>query len=149
MLSFPPFEQIRELIQLARAEDMGPGNDDATSRLLMPEEMIAVGTLMQRGVGIACGLPMVEMICRSYDERLRVEQIPEGDGTAREDGVCRYCGLEMSLHGWVDTLEGGHIVCPGDWIIKGVKGEFYACKPDVFAETYEEVDGDGMPPTGS
>jgi len=26
---------------------------------------------------------------------------------------------------------------PGDWIIKGVKGEFYPCKPDIFAETYD------------
>jgi nicotinate-nucleotide pyrophosphorylase (carboxylating) len=76
MLLFPPFEQLRELVQLARAEDLGPRNDDVTSRLLMPEEMIAVGTLMQRGPGIACALPMVEMICRAYDERLRVEQIP-------------------------------------------------------------------------
>lgn len=76
MLNFPAFEQIRELIQLAKAEDMGPANDDATSRLLMPEDMVAVGTLMQRGIGIACALPIVEMICRAYDERLRVEQIP-------------------------------------------------------------------------
>lgn len=76
MLTFPPFDEIRDLIQLAKAEDLGPGGDDVTSRLLMPEEAIAVGTLMQRGVGIACGLPIVEMICRCYDERLRVEQIP-------------------------------------------------------------------------
>ena len=42
--------------------------------------------------------------------------------------------------GWVDTLEGGHIVTPGDWIIKGVAGEFYPCKPDIFEKTYEAVD---------
>lgn len=41
--------------------------------------------------------------------------------------------------GWVDTLEGGHIVTPGDWIIKGIAGEFYPCKPDIFENTYEEV----------
>jgi len=40
-------------------------------------------------------------------------------------------------YGWVETLEGGHTVTPGDWIIKGVKGEFYPCKPDIFAATYE------------
>lgn len=34
------------------------------------------------------------------------------------------------------TLEGSHIASPGDWIIKGVKGEFYPCKPDIFKETY-------------
>ncbi|HWB55086.1 MAG TPA: hypothetical protein VG722_12870, partial [Tepidisphaeraceae bacterium] len=64
MHAFPSFEEIRDLIHLAKAEDLGPAGDDVTSRLLMPEEMIAVGTLMQRGIGIACGLPIVEMICR-------------------------------------------------------------------------------------
>lgn len=41
--------------------------------------------------------------------------------------------------GWISTLEGGHEVTPGDWIITGVKGEHYPCKPDIFAMTYEEV----------
>lgn len=61
----------------------------------------------------------------------------------RPDGVelnpCANCGRRMHDHGWIDTLEGGHIVCPGDWIITGVKGQFYPCKPDVFAATYEKV----------
>lgn len=42
--------------------------------------------------------------------------------------------------GWIQTLESAttmHHVIPGDWIIKGVKGEFYACKPDIFEATYE------------
>jgi len=51
--------------------------------------------------------------------------------------VCEHCQVIMHLHGWIDTLEGGHNVCPGDWIITGVKGEHYPCKPDIFAETYE------------
>lgn len=38
------------------------------------------------------------------------------------------------------TLEGPHRVSVGDWIIKGVKGEFYACKPDIFEATYEPVE---------
>lgn len=37
------------------------------------------------------------------------------------------------------TLEGRMIASDGDWIIKGVKGELYPCKPDVFAKTYEEI----------
>ena len=41
--------------------------------------------------------------------------------------------------GWIETLEGGHVVTPGDWIITGVKGEKYPCKPDIFDMTYEEV----------
>ena len=41
--------------------------------------------------------------------------------------------------GVVGTLEGQHIVEPGDWIITGVKGEHYPCKPDIFAMTYDQV----------
>lgn len=43
-------------------------------------------------------------------------------------------------YGWIETLEGGHIVSPGDWIITGVLGEHYPCKPDIFKVTYEPVD---------
>ena len=39
----------------------------------------------------------------------------------------------------IPTLEGDHLARVGDWIIKGVAGEFYPCKPDIFAATYEEV----------
>ena len=38
------------------------------------------------------------------------------------------------------TLEGNHKAIPGDYIIKGVKGEFYPCKPDIFEMTYEVVE---------
>lgn len=40
----------------------------------------------------------------------------------------------------IKTLEGEHIASVGDYIIKGVNGEFYPCKPDIFRKTYEEVD---------
>jgi len=54
--------------------------------------------------------------------------------------VCRYCDKIMHVHGWIDTLQGGHAVCPGDWIITDIiKNEHYPCKPDIFATTYEEV----------
>jgi hypothetical protein len=39
--------------------------------------------------------------------------------------------------GYIDTLEGRHHVQFGDWIITGVKGEKYPCKPDIFEMTYE------------
>lgn len=74
MEGFPAYSDIRELIELARREDMG--GDDVTSRLLVSEDAAAVGTLMQKEVGIVCGLPIVEMVCRAYDERLRAEPIP-------------------------------------------------------------------------
>jgi hypothetical protein len=53
--------------------------------------------------------------------------------------LCGQCGKYFHDHGWIDTMEGGHIVCPGDFIITGVKGEHYPCKPDIFEQTYEEV----------
>lgn len=40
----------------------------------------------------------------------------------------------------IPTLEGTMTASPGDWIIRGVKGEFYPCKPDIFEATYEPVD---------
>jgi hypothetical protein len=53
------------------------------------------------------------------------------------------------LGGWskdvvllIRTLEGQMRAVPGDWIIRGVKGEFYPCKPDVFEATYEEARDD-------
>jgi hypothetical protein len=38
---------------------------------------------------------------------------------------------------FIKTLEGAHRADPGDWIIKGVKDEYYPCKPDIFAATYD------------
>jgi hypothetical protein len=55
------------------------------------------------------------------------------------DWRCQGCGNRATLHMNCPTLEGWHIVCPGDYIIKGIKGEFYPCKPDIFEMTYEKV----------
>ena len=38
------------------------------------------------------------------------------------------------------TLEGDHKVNEGDWVIKGLNGEFYPCKPDIFEKTYEKIE---------
>ena len=56
-----------------------------------------------------------------------------------DDSLCGECGQRFIVHGWIDTKEDGHRVCPGDWIITGVKGEVYPCKPDVFAASYDPV----------
>lgn len=45
----------------------------------------------------------------------------------------------MNLPVIITTLEGDMKASIGDWIIKGVKGEFYPCKPDIFSETYERA----------
>jgi hypothetical protein len=59
--------------------------------------------------------------------------------------ICEWAGLEHGAYNEscgvfpliIPTLEGPHNANPGDWIIKGVKGEFYPCKPDIFEATYE------------
>ena len=49
-------------------------------------------------------------------------------------------GTVNAWNGWrIKTLEGWLNVSVGDWIITGVKGEKYPCKPDIFLETYEET----------
>ncbi len=74
MHQFPPLASFIELIRLAKQEDLAGG--DVTSELTVPEKLVGVGTLYQKVVGVACGLPIVEHVCRLFDERLHVEMIP-------------------------------------------------------------------------
>lgn len=81
-------------------------------------------------------LPGLYFKGKNYEgEVVRYFRRPDMPGDRR----CAHCQRVMNDHGWIDTLEGGHIVCPGDFIIKGVKGELYPCKPDIFDATYEAV----------
>ena len=50
------------------------------------------------------------------------------DGTSEDE-----CVIEII------SLEGNHLARNSDWIIRGIKGEFYPCKPDIFNQTYEKV----------
>jgi len=55
------------------------------------------------------------------------------------DKQCSICDYIYHDHGWIDTLQGDHMVCPGDWIISLDNGEHYPCKLSVFEKTYEEI----------
>lgn len=60
-----------------------------------------------------------------------------GHGTAtwhKADGI--------AAHISIDTLEGVMRVGAGDWVIRGVRGEHYPCKPEIFEATYVRLDGD-------
>jgi len=59
-----------------------------------------------------------------------------GEGHNEEGGV-----WEDDNGIWCGTLEGVHRVAFGDFIIQGVQGELYPCKPDIFEKTYEPVEG--------
>lgn len=59
-----------------------------------------------------------------------------------QDDIADFVDANIDITGdqiIIQTLEGDMYASPGDWVIKGVKGEFYPCKPDIFAATYEEV----------
>jgi hypothetical protein len=59
--------------------------------------------------------------------------------TVDGEGVEKYPGPDARLGLWIPTLEGLMLGVQGDWIIRGVQGELYPCKPDIFAATYEAV----------
>jgi len=50
-----------------------------------------------------------------------------------------FLDLESPTNWSINTLEGKHQVTERDWIITGIKGEKYPCKPDIFEKTYEKV----------
>lgn len=62
------------------------------------------------------------------------------DWILSNDGRASWNGLADPVVVKIDTLEGVMTAQAGDWIIKGVAGEFYPCKPDIFDATYEAVD---------
>lgn len=66
--------------------------------------------------------------------------------TGDKDEACRFMNLSRINGGdkfiLIWTLEGNMICRVGDWIIKGVAGEFYPCAPDIFEATYEEINND-------
>jgi hypothetical protein len=83
---------------------------------------------------------------RAYRKKPVVIEAMQFDGTkAGIDAVCEFigykCGYSYRGDGeyelWIKTLEGGLTASPLDWIIRGVKGEYYPCKPDIFEATYE------------
>ena len=78
-----------------------------------------------------------------YRKRPVVIDAIQYDGMNHEE-IGRFAGFDVSLENgtlFVKTLENRRLEADiGDWIIKGVKGEFYPCKPDIFAATYEAVE---------
>jgi hypothetical protein len=73
---------------------------------------------------------------KNFDELMNFMQEFHGHKLAYEDAeASAYKNKEL----FIKTLEGVMIATKNDWIIKGVNGEFYPCKPDIFEKTYEKV----------
>jgi hypothetical protein len=84
---------------------------------------------------------------RTFSGEYRREQGWEGDVVryfrhpeVAGESLCSECGVRFHEHGWIDTLEDGHRVCPSDWIITGIAGERYPCKNQIFRDSYEPAD---------
>ena len=74
--------------------------------------------------------------------QLKRKPWPDWFGKACEDGVVElyYDNPREVECAIIHTLEGDHRAEPDDYIIRGVKGELYPCKPDIFEQTYERVE---------
>lgn len=79
-----------------------------------------------------------------YDGDLKTSHgfyyVPQWAIEAFESGVMYYDSIDAEpCELFIKTLEGNHHVSVGDYIIQGVQGELYPCKPDIFEQTYERV----------
>jgi hypothetical protein len=79
----------------------------------------------------------IEAIEYQREENIMAVQDFFGDGNGRE-----LLYDEVKNEYFIRTLEGDMYLTKGDFIIRGVKGEYYPCKPDIFAATYEAVSGE-------
>ena len=77
-----------------------------------------------------------------FNKKLYTVEARRLDLTSGDD-IAAWCDGTLLGDGRIaiETLEGEMVACLGDWVIKGVKGEFYPCKPDVFEASYEPVVG--------
>jgi hypothetical protein len=77
-------------------------------------------------------------------EAVKYEMLPNDVSLDQaQDRICDFIGKTLTVLGdqiEIHTLEGLMLANVGDWIIKGVNGEFYPCKPDIFEKTYEKED---------
>jgi hypothetical protein len=90
-------------------------------------------------------------VIRTYRKKpVEIEAVQLLDNRESAVAIAEWCGGHYSpdsnpdgseeMHFVViSTLEGSMLAAPGDWVIRGVKGEFYPCKPDIFEATYDEV----------
>ncbi len=69
-----------------------------------------------------------------------VQVVDSKEGLAAMLRFYPHAGLRPDGSISIKTLEGSMIASIGDWVIKGVAGEFYPCKPDIFEQTYEPIE---------
>ena len=86
------------------------------------------------------------MVKRFQKKPVEIEAVQLEDSADAAQDVARWCGGVWGLDTnevhfiKIETLEGTMEARPGDWVIRGVQGEFYPCKPDIFDATYDAVE---------
>lgn len=79
---------------------------------------------------------------------VEIEAVQIGRDWDNWDELLAFCGgakkvvVDDEVQLVIETLEGDMRAREGDYIIKGIQGEFYPCKPDIFVQTYERVESD-------
>jgi hypothetical protein len=81
------------------------------------------------------------VVIEAFEFRVGGDPWPEWFAVEVGNGNISIQKLDGKHFAKIKTLEGVRTAMPGDWIIQGVKGEIYPCKTDIFAATYERVDG--------
>lgn len=82
-----------------------------------------------------------DIMPRFRKKRIEIEARQYTRNGLEAEKVAEWCGGDQTDDGLIiHTLEGDHLANYGDWVIKGVKGEFYPIKPDIFRETYDAVE---------
>lgn len=98
LVHFITAEKIARLIGEARSEDLGPGVDDITSRLLVPATQKTVAMLRARATGALSGGALLLGIAKAYDPKVKVEVlIPDGSALSPGDVVARFSGSLRSI----------------------------------------------------
>jgi len=86
---------------------------------------------------------MTKQVRKYRKKPVEIEAVHYAPETSEDiEQIADWCGGIVSDQKYIEipTLEGTMRVEPGDYIIKGVNGEFYPCKPDIFEKTYEPVE---------
>jgi hypothetical protein len=95
---------------------------------------------------------MGEIMKKFRKKPVVIEAIQFTGSFANFDQISDFVGQDIAANSdgdktvmelFIETLEGTHKAVTGDWIIKGVEGEFYPCKPSIFAATYDEINETG------
>ena len=83
------------------------------------------------------------MSVRKFQKIPVVIEAMQWNGPADDSALAAFAGNWVSIGArvYITTPEGAMSVSPGDWVIRGTKGEFYPCKPDIFATIYQPVEG--------